>query len=64
MCPGIIHCGALRRGALTPILTDWSTPPPDVYAVYPGGRRPPQKTRALVDFLSRAFAGDPPWRVA
>ena len=62
MCPDFIICDALRDGQLTPVLSDWAATPRDVYAVYPGGRRPPLKTRAFVDFLARAFAGDPPWR--
>ena len=62
--PDFIAQEALRAGLLTPILGDWAMDGIDVFAVYPGGRRPPAKTRAFVDFLAKAFAGDPPWRAA
>ncbi|MDX2201889.1 MAG: LysR family transcriptional regulator [Hyphomicrobiaceae bacterium] len=32
-----------------------------IYAVYPAGRAPPAKVRAMVDFLSASFQPVPPW---
>jgi DNA-binding transcriptional LysR family regulator len=45
----------LRSGKLRPVLTDWSLPPADIYAVFPTRSHLSAKTRALVDFLLAAF---------
>lgn len=63
LSPDFIIADPLRAGALTPILPDWTADAIDVFALYPGGRRPPAKTRAFVAHLAQAFAGDPPWRM-
>jgi DNA-binding transcriptional LysR family regulator len=45
----------LRSGKLRPVLSDWSLPPADIYAVFPTRSHLSAKTRALVDFLLDAF---------
>jgi DNA-binding transcriptional LysR family regulator len=46
----------LRIGKLRPVLSDWSLPPADIYAVFPTRSHLSAKTRALVDFLLEVFA--------
>lgn len=46
----------LRDGRLRHVLPDWSTPPADIYALYPERLNLPAKTIAFVDFLSQRFA--------
>ncbi|KJC49909.1 LysR family transcriptional regulator [Bradyrhizobium sp. LTSP849] len=42
----------IKVGALVPLLKSYKLSPVDVHAVFPGGRRPSTKVRALVDFLA------------
>ena len=46
----------LRDGRLRHVLADWTTPPADIYALYPEQLNLPAKTIAFVDFLSQRFA--------
>ena len=48
----------IRSGRLRAVLTDWSTPPADIYLVYPTKTNLNAKTRALIDFLLVKFAGN------
>ncbi|MCU7942394.1 MAG: LysR family transcriptional regulator [Candidatus Thiodiazotropha sp. (ex Cardiolucina cf. quadrata)] len=48
----------IRSGCLRAVLTDWSTPPADIYLVYPAKANLTAKTRALIDFLLVRFAGN------
>lgn len=59
------YCAAedLKRGLLTPILTDYRLDERPLYAVYPYGANPPKKVRLLVDFLAQWFRV-PPWEKA
>lgn len=41
----------LESGAVWPVLTDWSLPPIDLWAVYPTGRMPSAKARAFAAFV-------------
>lgn len=41
----------VKRGRLHPLLPDWSLPTSTVWAVYPGRRLLPTKTRAFIDML-------------
>lgn len=41
----------LASGAVRPVLTDWSLPPVDLWAVYPTGRMPSAKARAFAAFV-------------
>lgn len=60
--PTFILADDLRAGRLVALRLD--TPPielPGIFAVYPGGRRPPAKVRAFVDFLVARYGPSPPW---
>jgi DNA-binding transcriptional LysR family regulator len=41
----------LESGAVQRVLTDWSLPPIDLWAVYPTGRMPSAKARAFAAFV-------------
>ena len=47
----------LASGALVQVLPDWRVPPVDLWAVFPGRRLMPAKTRAFVDALLEKFSG-------
>ncbi|HVJ43897.1 MAG TPA: LysR family transcriptional regulator [Dongiaceae bacterium] len=40
----------LSRGVVKPLLSEWTLPPIDLWAVFPGGRRVSAKARSFVDF--------------
>ncbi|MEH2560908.1 substrate binding domain-containing protein [Bradyrhizobium sp. AZCC 2289] len=44
-----------RSGAVRAVLSDWSLPPLDLWAVLPTGRAATAKARAFVDFFDRSF---------
>jgi DNA-binding transcriptional LysR family regulator len=41
----------LKSGAVRPVLTDWSLPPVDLWAVFPTGRQASAKARAFASFV-------------
>jgi DNA-binding transcriptional LysR family regulator len=43
----------LRAGELTPVLPDWALPNDSAWAVFPGRRLMPRRTRAFLDALER-----------
>jgi DNA-binding transcriptional LysR family regulator len=43
---------AVAEGALVPVLPDWHWPDADIWAVFPGRKLMPGKTRAFLDFLA------------
>ncbi|BFM05075.1 LysR family transcriptional regulator [Halioxenophilus aromaticivorans] len=43
--------GAVAKGQLTPVLSDWTLPPSEIYALYPKADFIPAKTRTFIDFL-------------
>jgi DNA-binding transcriptional LysR family regulator len=45
----------LRSGAVRAVLSEWSLPPLDLWAVLPTGRAAAAKARAFVDFFERTF---------
>lgn len=47
----------VERGELVPVLPDWRSPPLPVWAVFPGRRLMPARTRAFLDALVEAFSG-------
>jgi DNA-binding transcriptional LysR family regulator len=47
-----------RSGELVPVLPDWSLPAIDAWAVFPGRRLMPARTRVFVDMLVEKFSGD------
>lgn len=50
---------ALRRGDLVRLLPDYDLGSMGAFLIYPHRRHLPQKVRALADFLTEAFNGDP-----
>jgi DNA-binding transcriptional LysR family regulator len=62
--PDFLLAAPLRRGELVALALDQPVLElPGVYAVHAGGRRPPAKLRALVDFLAERFGPVPPWQL-
>ena len=60
--PTFLVCKDIEAGRLMPIKLDVSMLElPGIFAVYPANRKPPAKTRAVVDFLVERFKGTPPW---
>lgn len=47
----------VQAGELVPLLTDWTLPPAACWAVFPGRRLMPARTRAFLDALTAAFSG-------
>jgi DNA-binding transcriptional LysR family regulator len=47
----------LQRGELVQVLPDWRLPPVDAWAVFPGRRLMPQRTRVFLDALAAKFSG-------
>ena len=51
----------LRAGTLMPLLARWRLPDIDILALYASRRHLSAKVRLMMDFLSNAFRGTPPW---
>lgn len=52
----------IRAGRLVALPLDHPTTPAGaIHAVFPPDRRPPLRTRAMIEFLAEAFGGDAPW---
>jgi DNA-binding transcriptional LysR family regulator len=47
----------VRSGELVPVLSDWHSPPVDAWAVFPGRRLMPARTRVFLDALAAKFSG-------
>lgn len=47
----------VRSGELQAVLPDWSAPPANAWAVFPGRRLMPARTRVLLDALQAEFSG-------
>ena len=47
----------VRTGELVPVLADWSLPPVPAWAVFPGRRLMPARTRVFLDMLQAEFSG-------
>ena len=47
----------VRSGELAPVLADWSLPPIAAWAVFPGRRLMPARTRVFLDALEAEFSG-------
>jgi DNA-binding transcriptional LysR family regulator len=47
----------VRSGELVPVLPDWSVPPVSAWAVFPGRRLMPARTRVFLDALQAEFSG-------
>lgn len=61
LAPTFIAHEALRSGAVEPILCDWRSFEPGLYAVMPPGRVEVPKVRAFVDHLAKALGKQPHW---
>ena len=59
--PSFIVHGAVKRGVLMPVLTDYQWYAMNIYAVYPQTRHVPTRVRALIDFLVSHFGDTPYW---
>ena len=57
--PDCFAAPSVRRGELRHILSAWSLPVHPAWAVFPGRRLMPAKTRAFIDMLEAALAGAP-----
>ncbi len=47
----------VRSGELVPVLADWQSPAVDAWAVFPGRRLMPARTRVFLDALEAKFSG-------
>jgi len=47
----------VQRGELVPVLADWHLPPVNAWAVFPGRRLMPARTRVFIDALIEKFTG-------
>ncbi|WP_295893494.1 LysR family transcriptional regulator [uncultured Vibrio sp.] len=59
--PKFIIWKELQNGTLKQILTAYTPAPQNAYIVYPETRYLPQKSRALIDFLTDYFGDSPHW---
>lgn len=59
--PNFILGQAIRDGRLVQVLTDYTAPKADIWAVYPTRRHLSAKVRTFVDFLVQRFAGTTDW---
>ncbi len=61
LVPSFIAYQAIERGDLVQVLSGYTQPQLDVYALYPQTRHLSQRVRAFVDFLVKRFEGTPYW---
>jgi DNA-binding transcriptional LysR family regulator len=61
MQPTFYVYDAIARGLLVPVLTKYTWPRLNAYAVYPPTRHLSTRVRAFVDFLAERFSGMPYW---
>ncbi|MEH6651752.1 MAG: LysR family transcriptional regulator [Motiliproteus sp.] len=59
--PSFIVHGAVERGVLKPVLTDFQWYAMNIYVVYPQSKHLPARVRAFIDFLSSHFGDTPYW---
>ena len=59
--PSFIVHGAVERGVLIPVLTDYQWYAMNIYAVYPQTKHVPARVRAFIDFLASHFGDTPYW---
>lgn len=48
----------LRSGALVPVLSEWRSPPTDAWAVFPGRRLMPRRTRVFLDAIAEELSAE------
>lgn len=61
LMPTFIVYKEIERGALIPLLTQYTSSQLSAYAIYPQTRHLSQRVRAFVDFLIQRFEGAPYW---
>lgn len=61
MLPTFITWQAVAKGELIPILSDFSPPQLNAYAIYPQTRYLSRRTRLFIDFLMARFGDNPYW---
>ena len=61
LMPTFIVYKEIERGALIPLLTQYTSSQLSAYAIYPQTRHLSQRVRAFVDFLIQRFEGTPYW---
>lgn len=61
LVPTFIVYKEIERGALLPVLKDYTSPQINAYAIYPQTRHLSQRVRTFVDFLVNRFEGTPYW---
>jgi DNA-binding transcriptional LysR family regulator len=59
--PTFLVADALRAGKLIPVLQDTPAVSDGIFVVYPPDRHLSTKVRALIEHLTAAFKGAPPW---
>jgi DNA-binding transcriptional LysR family regulator len=59
--PTFLVADALRAGKLIPVLQDTPVVSDGIFVVYPPDRHLSTKVRALIEHLTAAFKGAPPW---
>jgi DNA-binding transcriptional LysR family regulator len=59
--PAFLVADALRAGKLIPVLQDTPVVSDGIFVVYPPDRHLSTKVRALIEHLTAAFKGVPPW---
>jgi len=59
--PSFIVHGAVERGVLIPVLTDYQWYAMNIYAVYPQTRYVPARVRVFIDFLVSHYGEAPYW---
>ena len=59
--PTFITWEAVSKGELVPVLTEYTLPSSNAYAVYPKTRYLSQRVRLLIDFLVERFGDNPYW---
>jgi DNA-binding transcriptional LysR family regulator len=60
--PDVFAEAGLRRGELVRVLPEWGLPAHTAWAVFPGRRLMPAKTRVFIEMLETAMSGKPPSR--
>jgi DNA-binding transcriptional LysR family regulator len=55
VAPDVFAAPSVRRGELRRVLPDWCLPATTAWAVFPGRRLMPAKTRAFIDMLEAAL---------
>lgn len=61
LLPTFLVWKEIEKGNLVAVMTDYTAPSSNAYAVYPQTRHLTQRVRALIDFLTERFAGEPYW---